>query len=355
MRDNSPLCLTGALVLHRKHRLALLVALLAALVWTTWLAWIRPDDVGAPAPVWFPAGTGQSVTPLPSELPLDARKVELGRRLFHDTRLSRDASVACATCHDLSKAGTDGRPLAVGIDGRVGERNSPTVFNTAFNFRQFWDGRAATLEQQAAGPVHNPLEMDSSWAQVLARLGRDARYQRDFRAIWRDGITADNIQQALAEFQRGLLTPDAPFDRFLHGDEAALTPLARRGWQRFLELGCIACHQGVNLGGNMYAHLGVMGDYFADRGRAIVQGDLGRYNISGREQDRHVFKVPGLRNVALTAPYFHDGSVATLEEALVIMARYQLGVALTAEDKAALVAFLESLTGARPALLGAVR
>ncbi len=336
--------------LHGKQGLTLLVALLVALMWATWLAWMRPDDGDAPATVWFPAGTGQSVMPLPSELPLDARKVELGRRLFHDTRLSRDASVACANCHDLSKAGTDGRPLAVGIDGRVGERNSPTVFNTAFNFRQFWDGRAATLEEQVAGPVHNPVEMDSNWAQVLGRLGRDARYRRDFRAIWRDGITAENIQRALAEFQRSLITPDAPFDRFLRGDEAALSPLARRGWQRFRELGCIACHQGVNLGGNMYAHLGVMGDFFADRGRAVVDSDLGRYNVSRREQDRHVFKVPGLRNVALTAPYFHDGSIATLEEAVDIMARYQLGVALSAEDKAALIAFLKSLTGTLPAV-----
>jgi cytochrome c peroxidase len=340
------------MVLRSNYRPALLVVLAVALAWATWW-WMRPDDADPPEPLGFPVGTGQSVTPLPAALPLDARKIELGWRLFHDTRLSRDASVACATCHDLSRAGIDGRPLAVGIDGRVGERNSPTVFNTAFNFRQFWDGRAATLEQQAAGPVHNPLEMDSNWAQVLGRLGRDARYQRDFRAIWPDGVTADNIQQALAEFQRSLITPDAPFDRFLRGDASALDPLAQRGWQRFRELGCIACHQGINLGGNMYAHLGVMGDFFADRGRPVVKGDLGRYNVTGREQDRHVFKVPGLRNVAVTGPYFHDGSVATLEEAVVIMARYQLGVTLSGEDKAALVAFLKSLTGTRPPLSAA--
>lgn len=341
------------MALRSNDRLALLVVFAVALSWATWWAWMRTEDANPPELLWFPAGTGQSVTPLPATLPLDARKVELGRRLFHDTRLSRNASVACASCHDLSKAGADGRPLAVGIDGRVGGRNSPTVFNTVFNFRQFWDGRAATLEEQAAGPVHNPVEMDSNWAQVLGRLGRDARYRRDFREIWRDGITAENIQRALAEFQRSLITPDASFDRFLRGDEAALSPLARRGWQRFRELGCIACHQGVNLGGNMYAHLGVMGDFFADRGRAVVDSDLGRYNVSRREQDRHVFKVPGLRNVALTAPYFHDGSIATLDEAVDVMARYQLGVRLSAEDKAALIAFLKSLTGTLPAVRGA--
>lgn len=332
----------------RKFRLVLGGVFIAAALGLLWIGWTGAVEDAVPAQPWFPPATEQPVTPIPAMLALDARKVALGRRLFHDTRLSRDSSVSCASCHDLARAGNDARPQAVGIDGRVGELNSPTIFNSVFNFRQFWDGRAATLEQQAAGPVHNPLEMDSSWERVLAKLAGDARYVRDFRAIWADGLTAANIQRALAEFQRGLLTPDAPFDRFLRGEADALTPRARRGWDLFRDLGCIACHQGVNLGGNMYANLGVMGDYFATRERPPGKADLGRFNVSGRERDRHVFKVPSLRNVARTAPYFHDGSLATLEEAVAVMARLQLGVNLDAADKQALVAFLESLTGTPP-------
>jgi cytochrome c peroxidase len=196
--------------------------------------------------------------------------------------------------------------------------------------------------------VHNPLEMASNWREVIAKLQSDATYPQTFGAIWPEGISAVNIQRALAEFQRGLITPDAPFDQYLRGDEQALSAEARQGWSLFRNLGCIACHQGVNLGGNMYANLGVMGDYFADRGKPLVKSDLGRFNVTGREEDRHLFKVPTLRNVARTAPYFHDGSIPTLEKAVETMARYQLGQTLSKSDTHSLVAFLQALNGRLP-------
>jgi cytochrome c peroxidase len=256
--------------------------------------------------------------------------------------------VSCASCHDLGLAGADGRPVAVGVAKQAGSVNSPTVLNSAFNFRQFWDGRAATLEEQAEGPVHNPLEMASNWPEVIRKLAADDRYVRAFKGLWRDGITGPNIQSAIAEFERSLVTPDSPFDRYLKGEAQALSAEGRKGWDLFRNLGCIACHQGVNMGGNMYANLGVMGDYFADRGRPLAKSDLGRYNITRREEDRHMFKVPSLRNVARTGPYFHDGAIADLDKAVEAMARYQLGVELKAADRRALVAFLHALDGRLP-------
>lgn len=302
----------------------------------------------APAQAYTPPATELPITPIPDTLVLDARKVDLGRRLFHDKRLSRDDSIACASCHDLKLAGIDGKTVAVGVANQRGTVNSPTVLNSTFNFRQFWDGRAATLEEQAEGPVHNPIEMASNWKMVIGKLSRDAHYPEAFKAIWPDGIQAAHIQSAIAEFERSLITPDSPFDRYLKGDALALAADARKGWDLFRNLGCIACHQGVNVGGNMYATLGVLGDYFADRGRPKVRTDLGRFNVTGREEDRHVFKVPTLRNVARTAPYFHDGSIDTLEKAVDTMARYQLGRDLDAADRKALVAFLHALNGRLP-------
>lgn len=294
------------------------------------------------------AATDQAITPIPDKLALDARKVTLGRQLFHDKRLSRDDTVSCATCHRPDQAGTDGLPVAVGIQGRRGQINTPTVFNSGFNFRQFWDGRAASLEEQVSGPVHNPVEMATDWKHVIAKLKQDPGYPGMFRAIWSDGITAAHIREAIAEFERGLITPDAPFDLYLQGKAQALSREARRGWDLFRNLGCIACHQGVNVGGNIYANLGVMGDFFADRGRPVTDADLGRIKITSREEDRHVFKVPSLRNVERTAPYFHDGSVPTLNKAVELMARYQLGIHLSETDTRDLVAFLTSLNGRLP-------
>lgn len=281
----------------------------------------------------------------PENLPAD--RVALGRLLFHDGRLSGDGSLSCASCHRLDLGGADGRRVSVGIAGALGTVNAPSVLNSGFNFVQFWDGRAANLVEQAAGPVHNPVELGSSWAEVVERLQADETMRADFAAAYPEGqINAQNIADAIATYERSLVTVDAPFDHFLRGQRSALTALEGEGYRRFRELGCISCHQGVLLGGNMFQKFGVMGDYFA--GRTPSKADLGRYNVTGREEDRHVFKVPSLRNVALTAPYFHDGSAPTLEDAIPVMARYQLGREISSQDVRAIAAFLRTLSGRLP-------
>ncbi|MFN3884611.1 MAG: cytochrome-c peroxidase [Rhodocyclaceae bacterium] len=297
------------------------------------------------APQVFGRGVGEgTLQPLPPAPELDARKVALGKKLFFDKRLSHDGSISCASCHPPSRGGVDGMPVAVGIGGHRGPVNTPTVFNAALNFAQFWDGRAATLEEQAAGPIHNPLEMGSNWNEVVAKLEADVDYPRLFEAAFpAQGITAATIAEAIAAYERTLLTPSR-FDAWLQGDETALNEKERHGYRLFLDYGCASCHQGANIGGNLFQRFGILGDYFEERGKPVTPADLGRYNVTHREEDRHVFKVPSLRNVALTAPYFHDASAATLQEAIRVMARYQLGRTLDDQDVEAIAAFLETLT-----------
>lgn len=285
----------------------------------------------------------EPIEPLPAVPVLDRRVVALGRRLFHEPRLSGDGTVSCSSCHDLAKGGASGRSLSVGVNGVQGLVNAPTVYNAALNFVQFWDGRAATLEEQIGGPITNSLEMGSSWEKVLGVLRADASYAADFAAL-PGGVTEANVRRALADFERTLLTRGSAFDRFLAGDESALGAEARAGYEMFKSVGCIACHQGRNVGGNMFQRFGVLGDYFKDRGH-VSEVDYGRYNVTHNESDRYVFRVPSLRNVALTAPYFHDGSAATLEQAVQVMARYQLGRRLSDEQVAGIIAFLRSLAG----------
>jgi cytochrome c peroxidase len=285
---------------------------------------------------------GDAVAPLPQPPALDAARVALGERLFREVRLSADDTIACVSCHDLGRGGVDRLPVSVGVGGARGGINAPTVFNSSLNFVQFWDGRAATLEEQAAGPIHNPSEMASDWAHVLPKLNADERYRSQFTRIYSDGITANNVVDAIATFERSLATPDSRFDLYLRG-EPALNEDEIAGYRHFRELGCTACHQGVRLGGNMYQKFGVLRDYFA--GRQPTKDDMGRFNVTGLEEDKHVFKVPSLRNVALTAPYFHDGSASTLEQAVQIMGRYQLGRELESKDVRQIAAFLRSLTG----------
>jgi cytochrome c peroxidase len=293
----------------------------------------------------IPSTDNRPITPIPVDIELDPLKVRLGKILFHDKRLSKDNSVACSSCHNLQQAGQDGMAVAIGVKGLKGSVNSPTVFNSGFAFRQFWDGRSPTLEDQVGGPIHNPVEMASNWREVIGKLSKDHQITAKFVEIWEEGISQENIQEAIAEFERSLTTPNSPFDRYLNGDYSALSADEIKGWHLFRDLGCISCHQGVGIGNNMYANLGVMGDYFADRGRPIVDSDLGRFNVTGKDRDKHVFKVPGLRNVALTAPYFHDGSIDSLDEVVKTMALYQLGINLNQEQRDYLVAFLKSLTG----------
>jgi len=281
---------------------------------------------------------------LPAVPQLDPKVVALGRRLFHEKRLSADGKVSCAGCHDLAKGGVDGKQQSVGFEGKIGAVNAPTVYNAALNFVQFWDGRAATLEEQIGAPVTNPIEMAMTWERLLALLQADPSYAQAFAAAFPDGVKEANVRRAIADFERTLLTRGSPFDRFLGGDQQALGPEAKNGYETFKAVGCIACHQGRNVGGNMFQRFGVLGDYFKDRGH-VSDADYGRFNVTHNEADRYVFRVPSLRNVERTAPYFHDGSAATLVQAVQVMARYQLGRKLADDQVSNIIAFLKSLSG----------
>jgi cytochrome c peroxidase len=240
----------------------------------------------------------------------------------------------------------DGKARSIGINGAEGDINAPTVFNCGLNFKQFWDGRADTLEEQIDGPTHNPKEMGSTWPQIVEKLAADADLVKVFAASYPAGVTSDTIKDAIATFERSLTTPDSRFDRYLRGDTKALTEDEKKGYGLFKSLGCISCHQGMNAGGNMFQPFGVMADYFANR--TETKADLGRYNVTGLPQDKHKFRVPGLRNVELTAPYFHDASAKTLEDAVRLMAEYQLGQPIDDEKVRLITAFLKTLTGEQP-------
>ena len=218
------------------------------------------------------------------------------------------------------------------------------MFNAGLNFRQFWDGRASTLEEQIDGPVQSPVEMGNLWPEVVLKLYEDEQYPGRFGAIYADGINRQNVKDALAEFMRSLVTPNSRFDRWLRGEEDALSEHERHGYELFKRYGCVSCHQGANVGGNMFQVFGVINEYFRRRGN-ITEADMGRYNITGNPEDRHVFKVPSLRMAALTAPYLHDGSAATLRDAVDAMFEFQLGREAPDEDKEAIVAFIRTLVG----------
>lgn len=288
--------------------------------------------------------SNEPIEPLPPVGALDEKKVALGEKLFNDVRLSRNNSISCSSCHLVSAGGADGRVRSVGIDGRDGSINAPTVFNAGFNFRQFWDGRAETLEAQVDGPTHEFNEMDSNWQQITGKLQLVPDYRAEFAELYPQGIEMHSIQDAIATFERSLSTPNSRFDRFLRGEVRALSDEEKKGYALFKDHGCSSCHQGLNAGGNMFQKFGAMGDYFANRGNQ-TKADLGRFNVTGDDADRHVFKVPGLRNVALTAPYFHDGSTVRLEDAVTIMAKYQLGEELSTKDVSLIVSFLQTLSG----------
>ncbi|MDH3603326.1 MAG: cytochrome B6, partial [Candidatus Tectomicrobia bacterium] len=272
----------------------------------------------------------EPIEPLP-DVTFDPAKVELGKRLFYDKRLSRDNSVSCASCHDLSTGGVDRQQFSTGIGGAQGSINAPTVLNSGFNFVQHWNGRVSSLEDQIDIPVKGKRGMASNWPEIISKLSQDKDYPRLFTALYPDGIQSTNIKDAIATFERSLATPSR-FDRYLQGNANAITADEKKGYALFKSYGCIACHQGANVGGNMFQRFGVMGNYFEDRGR-ITKADYGRYNITGREEDRFVFRVPSLRNVAITPPYFHDGSANTLEAAVGVMAKYQLGAILPDADR----------------------
>ena len=290
------------------------------------------------------AQVNEPIKPIPLEMKLDQRKVDLGEKLFFDKRVSEDGTIACFACHGYNTGGADRTPLSRGIGGQAGAVNAPSIFNLAFNSRFSWDGRNESLEDQILKLMVNPKVMGTTWEKLSARLNAQPDYAESFKSTFGGPANAKNISEAIVAFERSLITPNARFDKYLRGDKNAITEEEQRGYQKFKAYGCIACHQGVNVGGNMFQVFGVMGDYFKKRGN-ITPADLGRFNQTKNEADKHVFRVPSLRNVALTPPYFHDGSAATLDDAVDIMFQYQLGRPAPKGDKELIIKFLRTLTG----------
>lgn len=292
----------------------------------------------------------EPVRPIPDSVAVDARKVALGKLLYHDTRLSGDGTISCATCHAVTTAGVDNKQYSEGIKGQKGGVNAPTSFNACFNFVQFWDGRAATLAAQAGGPPLNPVEMGSaSFDEIAGKLAKDADFVKMFTAVYPEGLSEATITDAIAEYEKTLITPNSPFDRYLKGEKEAMTPEQVEGYALFKEYNCATCHAGVNMGGLSYELMGKRADYFKDREvnakSGLTDADNGRWAQTKDERDRYRFKTPTLRNVALTWPYYHDGSVPTLDKAIEMMAQYQVGRTMKPEEIAKVKSFLEALTG----------
>ena len=266
------------------------------------------------------------VQPIPDSIATDEAKVALGHDLFFDGRLSGDGSIQCHTCHQLDKGGVDRLDTSTGIEGKKGPINAPTVFNAAFNFVQFWDGRAADLADQAKGPPTNPVEMGShSWDDIVARFEMDEEFKKEFLKEYPQ-VTKETLTHAIGEYEKTLITPNSDFDRYLKGDKTALTEQQVRGYELFKQHKCDTCHTGVAMGGQSYEYMGLYGDYFKDRGTPLTDADEGRFAQTKDPFDMHRFKVPTLRNIALTAPYFHDASAKELKDAVSAMLKYQSNV-----------------------------
>jgi cytochrome c peroxidase len=288
--------------------------------------------------------------PAPADNPTTAEKVKLGAMLYHDPRLSSTGTVSCASCHNTMLGGEDNRPNSMGVHGKTGGRSAPTVWNAAFNKVQFWDGRAASLEAQAAGPVTNPIEMGmANWDDVVARLKAIDGYKHAFtEAFGADSISQGNATKAIAAYERTLITPHSAYDKYVTGDKSALTAQQVKGMNKFAELGCGGCHSGATFnGGGSFQKFPVL-DASAFEAQYHLMQDKGLAEVTKKPENAHFWKVPTLRNIALTAPYLHNGSVHTLEQAVEIMARLQLGKTLAKSDTADIVAFLNALTGPFP-------
>ena len=286
----------------------------------------------------------EPIQPIPLHIDLDEKKVTLGEKLFRDVRLSGDKKVACISCHGFDTGGVDRKVRSRGVNGQLSLVNTPTVFNSGFNFKLDWDGKYENLFTNVDGPLLSPIIMGGKWEEIIPMLRSSPDYVKAFAKAYPDGITKDNVRDAIATFEESLDTPNSRFDQFLRGKSNALTQEEKEGYNLFMEYGCVSCHQGINVGGNMFQKFGVMGDYFADRGN-VTKADLGRFNVTGQEKDRYVFKVPSLRNVELTSPYFHDGTAESLEQAINVMVKYQLGRSLKSEQINLIIQFLKTLTG----------
>jgi cytochrome c peroxidase len=295
--------------------------------------------------------------PIPTEVPAvpgiesTPARVELGKMLYFEPRLSESHAISCNSCHMVGLGGVDLQETSIGHHWQRGARNAPTVLNAVFNTAQFWDGRAADLQEQAGGPLVNPLEMGTTERHVVEQLNGIPGYVDAFRRAFpgqANPITFENVRDSIALFEATLLTPNAPFDRYLKGDQSALTMAQREGLQLFIGKGCAACHRGINIGGGMYAPFGVVERPGAE---FLPPGDKGRFEVTKTVSDEYVFKVPTLRNIDLTPPYFHTGKAWDLRQAVAVMGSSQLGTALSDTEVARITDFLHTLTGEQPAVV----
>ena len=288
----------------------------------------------------------EPIQPLRPVQQINLAQVELGKKLYFDPRLSKSGFISCNSCHNLSMGGTDNLKTSIGHNWQEGPINSPTVLNSSLNVAQFWDGRAADLKAQAGGPIANPAEMAASHTLAVDVLASIPEYVIEFKQVFgQDQITIDEVTQAIAEFEKTLVTPNSRFDQWLLGDQDALTANELAGYNLFKTSGCVACHNGPAVGGNSFQKMGVVEPY------QTTNKAEGMAAVTGKDADRFKFKVPTLRNVALTYPYFHDGAARTLTEAVDTMGRLQLGKKFTPEENAMIVAFLKTLTGDQPRFL----
>ena len=291
----------------------------------------------------FGAVKNEPISPISLPKISDAKKVELGKKLWFETRLSKSGFLSCNSCHNIMKSGTDNLKSSIGHKWHLGPINSPTVFNAKYNIAQFWDGRAANLKEPAKGPIANPGEMASDHTLAVKVLKSIPEYNKEFMSVYgKSGVNIENIADAIASFEETLVTPNAPFDQWLKGKENAISQLAKKGYNLFKSTGCVSCHNGPAVGGNMYQKFGIVKAYNKN------DKNLGRYAVTKKESDKFVYKVPTLRNIEFTYPYFHDGSVWNLGEAVKIMADVQLGKKLKNSEVDAIVAFLKTLSGDRP-------
>lgn len=296
----------------------------------------------------------EPVQVLPCSIPVDEARADLGKRMFNDTRISLDNTISCATCHILSIGGADeyDERTSKGIYDQAGGVNAPTVYNSVYNIQQFWNGRAADLKEQAAGPPENPVEMgDQTWAQIVDRLRTDRVLVAEFERLYPgEGLTQSSVTEAIAEYEKTLLTPNSRFDKYLAGQQDAISDAELAGYQAFKDNACATCHTGKVLGGQSFEKLGIYEDYYADRAQRCpdleyVSDDDGLKSFTGRDEDLHRFKTPMLRNIAITPPYFHDGTYETLEDAVSAMYRFELGREPRPDDLSHIVSFLGTLTG----------
>lgn len=290
------------------------------------------------------AAAADPITPIQPAQGINAAKAELGKKLFFDPRLSKSGFISCNSCHNLSMGGSDNLKTSIGHNWQQGPINAPTVLNSSLNFVQFWDGRAETLKDQAGGPIANPGEMAFTHEMAEGVLASIPGYVTEFKQVFGDDkVNINRVTDAIAEFEKTLVTPNSRFDQWLGGKKDALTADEQAGYKLFQDSGCISCHYGEAMGGSSFQKMGVMEEYKA---KSPAEG---RKAVTGKDEDRFAFKVPTLRNVELTYPYFHDGEAETLTEAVDIMGRLQLGAKFTDEQNAQIVAFLKSLTGDQPA------